>query len=165
MQADLDVLNWSALTGTPAAMEQDRVENGDPVASCGVAGLQYYSYRRDDGLGGRVSPQVGDRLVLVREPDNRHDRNAIEVWWRNEHRLGHLPRDVAAYVAGLLDAGQALRAYVLHPGNGTTWSLRVLMVGEAALVLRPHLPAATRLRMYCPESKQHLPGSLPWFCR
>ena len=91
MQADPDILNWSALTNTPVALEQERVENGEPVASCGVAGLQYYSYRRDDGLGGRISPQAGDRLVLVREPDNRHDRNAVEVWWRNQHRLGHLP--------------------------------------------------------------------------
>jgi hypothetical protein len=145
MHADLDILNWTALADTPAALERDRVENGEPVASCGVAGLQYHSYRCDDGLGGHVSPQVGERLVLAREPDNRHDRNAIEVWWRNEHRLGHLPWEVAAHVAGLMDSGQALRAYVLHPGDGTRWSLRALLVGEAARVLRPDLPAATHL--------------------
>ena len=53
-------------------------------------------------------------------------------------------------MAGLMDAGQALRAYVLHPGDGSQWSLRVLLVGEAARVLRPDLPAAmTAVRTAC----------------
>lgn len=27
----------------------------------------------------------GEPLVLIREPDNRHDRNAIQVWARDRH--------------------------------------------------------------------------------
>ena len=85
--------------------------------------------------GEPVIPQPGDRLHLVREPANPHDGNAIQVWWRNSHMLGHLPRYVASEIAPLLDAGVAARAYVAEPGDGEAWSLRALVVGPAA---EPH---------------------------
>jgi hypothetical protein len=42
----------------------------------------------------------------------------IQVWWRNSHMLGHLPRYVASEIAPLLDAGVAARAYVGRPAAG-----------------------------------------------
>ncbi len=71
----------------------------------------------------------------MREPENPHDENAVEVWWRNGIRLGHLPRRVAAEISGPLDAGVALRAYVAHGGDGEAWSARALLVGPAAEAL------------------------------
>lgn len=48
--------------------------------------------------------QPGERLTLVREPDNKHDPNAIRV----EHQksmLGYIPREWARSLAPALDAG------------------------------------------------------------
>ncbi|WP_202814891.1 HIRAN domain-containing protein [Aureimonas sp. N4] len=86
-------------------------------------------------LYGRVRPVVGDRLHLVREPENRHDANAVEVWWRNEYKLGHVPRYLARIVAPELDAGKALRAYVWNGGDGGAWSVDMLLVGPAVAKL------------------------------
>lgn len=74
-------------------------------------------------------PRDGDRLVLVRAPENAHDGNAVEVWWRNSIRLGHLPRWVAAIVAGPLDEGVPLRAFLAKGGTGEAWSAEALLVG------------------------------------
>lgn len=62
----------------------------------------------------RVLPElrVGDSLELRREPDNRHDGRAVEVWWRNR-KLGYLPRVENAAVAQMADAGQRLECAVV----------------------------------------------------
>lgn len=122
---------WDSLADTPAATEGERIENGEPWTVTALAGLQYYAYHEDDGLDGRVEPRAGDRLHLVRRPDNRFDPNAVEVVWRNEHQLGHLPRALAAEVAPAMDRGVPLRAYVVNEGNGAAWSCHALLVGEA----------------------------------
>ena len=115
-----------------------------------VAGLQYYHYRRDDGMGGRAEPRAGDPITLVHEPGNRHDRFAIEVWWRNGVKLGHLPRDTARDFAPLIDAGVGLVARVSDPGRGCTWSMTVALSG----------PAVERLE--ADELETDLPESMPW---
>lgn len=71
-----------------------------------LAGSQYYA-------ASAVWPdiRVGDRLQLVREPDNRHDRHAIRVEWRG-HKLGYVPRAENRAVAQALDAGETLDARV-----------------------------------------------------
>jgi hypothetical protein len=51
--------------------------------------------------------QVGDHLDLIREPDNRHDRNAIRVEWRG-HKLGYVPRAENRAVAAAMDQGDKL---------------------------------------------------------
>ncbi|MEH3144083.1 MAG: HIRAN domain-containing protein [Methylobacterium frigidaeris] len=123
----------TGLDGADVAVEAARLAAGEPWFSSEVAGLQYYAYGTVDELtGDQVIPQPGDRLHLVREPENPHYRHAIQVWWQNSHMLGHLPRSVAAEVAPLLDAKVAARAYVAEPGDGEAWSLRALVVGPAA---------------------------------
>jgi hypothetical protein len=129
-------LDFTALAGTDAAIEAARIDAGEPWVVCAVAGLQYYRYARQDELLGRVIPQPGDRLQIIRDPDNEYDRRACEVWWRNAHQLGHLPRGAARLVAPLLDEGQQIRAYVYHPGDGDAWSMRTLLVGAAVEWLR-----------------------------
>lgn len=57
--------------------------------------------------------QVGDLLTLTREPDNRHDRNAIRVDWRG-HPLGYLPRARNRQVAAAMDAGDRLLARIVR---------------------------------------------------
>ena len=53
----------------------------------------------------------GDRLELVREPENPHDPNAVRVEWRGV-TLGYVPRADNAAVARQLDRGTALEARV-----------------------------------------------------
>jgi HIRAN domain len=61
---------------------------------------------------------VGDRLELVREPDNPFDRNAIRIEWHGE-KLGYVPRKENATLAWALDRGDPIRArissLVIHP--------------------------------------------------
>lgn len=54
---------------------------------------------------------VGDSLELMREPDNRHDSNAIRVGWLG-HKLGYLPRAENQAAARLLDQGRRLEARI-----------------------------------------------------
>ncbi len=76
------------------------------MQSSPLAGSQYYAVAE-------LWPQirVGDRLTLVREPDNRHDRNAVRVEW-NGRQLGYVPRAENRAVATALDAGEKLEARV-----------------------------------------------------
>ena len=76
------------------------------VQSSPLAGSQYYAV----GEFWREL-QVGDPLNLIREPDNRHDRNAIRVEWRG-HKLGYVPRAENRAVAAALDGGDKLVARI-----------------------------------------------------
>ena len=69
-----------------------------------LAGFRHYD-------GGAVLRDLkpGDRLELVREPDNPHDANAVRVEWRGV-KLGYVPRRDNAAVARQLDRGAALEA-------------------------------------------------------
>ena len=106
---------WSPVEGSPLALERSVVAMGEPWKVIDVVGLRYYQHGREDGLGGVVRPFAGDRLSLIRRPENQYDGNAIEVWWRNGLHLGHVPRGCAEWLAPELDAGRAIRAYVLRP--------------------------------------------------
>ena len=73
------------------------------VQSSPLAGFQYYAAREL-----WQDMQVGDRLTLVREPDNPHDANAVRVEWRGQ-KLGYLPRAENRAVAAAMDAATRLR--------------------------------------------------------
>jgi len=76
------------------------------VQSSPLAGSQYYSASQ---LWTEI--RIDDRLSLVREPDNRYDRNAVRVEW-NGQKLGYVPRAENRAVAQALDAGEKLEARV-----------------------------------------------------
>jgi hypothetical protein len=71
-----------------------------------LAGSQYYAV-------GELWSQmrVGDRLDLIRETDNRHDRHAIRVEWRG-HKLGYVPRAENRILANAIDQGDRLVARI-----------------------------------------------------
>lgn len=59
-----------------------------------LAGFQYH---QGEQLWAQLA--IGQRLQLVREPDNRHDERAVRVDWHG-HKLGYIPRlDNAAVIA------------------------------------------------------------------
>ena len=76
------------------------------VQSSPLAGSQYYAVAEVWHL---IRP--GDRLTLVREPGNRHDRNAVRVDW-NGQQIGYVPRAENRAVARALDQGEMLEARV-----------------------------------------------------
>ncbi|HSD52747.1 MAG TPA: HIRAN domain-containing protein [Burkholderiales bacterium] len=53
--------------------------------------------------------RLGDRLDLVREPDNPHDGNAVRVEWRGR-KLGYVPRDQNGALAWAMDRGETVTA-------------------------------------------------------
>ena len=55
---------------------------------------------------------VGDAVVLEREPDNRHDPNAILILSESGDELGYVPREYTSQMASLLDAGAEYEATV-----------------------------------------------------
>lgn len=71
-----------------------------------LAGSQYYAL---DDLWTQIA--VGDELSLIREPDNRHDRDAVRVEWQGR-KLGYVPRTENRAVAEAMDAGEHLKARV-----------------------------------------------------
>jgi hypothetical protein len=71
----------------------------------GVSQRNADGQRREDIIIKHV--QVGDSLVLLREPDNRYDPNAVQVWSAKEPavaQIGYLKKELAADLAPLLDA-------------------------------------------------------------
>jgi hypothetical protein len=55
---------------------------------------------------------AGDAVLLEREPENRHDRNAIMILSEDGEELGYVPREHAREMAPLLDGGAAYEATV-----------------------------------------------------
>ena len=76
------------------------------VQSSPLAGSQYYAL---SAVWQEI--KAGDALTLIREADNRHDRNAIRVEWRGR-KLGYVPRAENRVIAAALDAGDRLSARV-----------------------------------------------------
>ncbi|UCV18516.1 HIRAN domain-containing protein [Ferribacterium limneticum] len=76
------------------------------VQNSPLAGSQFYAL---ETFWSEI--KVGDALALIREPDNKHDRNAIRVEWQG-HQLGYVPRAQNRAVAAAMDAGDRLSARV-----------------------------------------------------
>ena len=72
-----------------------------------VAGTAYYEAERAfEGLA------EGQELSLRRQPNNPHDRKAIEVYSRRGSKLGYVPRIDNSALTALLDDGRQLRARI-----------------------------------------------------
>jgi hypothetical protein len=68
--------------------------------------------RSEERREGCESLDVGDAVILEREPSNRHDSNAILVLSEDGSELGYVPRTEASEMAALLDAGAEADARV-----------------------------------------------------
>jgi hypothetical protein len=73
--------------------------------------LAGYQYHRGPGIWPFLRP--GEPLILRREPANRHDPNAIAVWFRNDH-LGYVPRRENKTLAQMMDRGEELEARIVR---------------------------------------------------
>ena len=107
-----------AATGEPVRWEDPRIR------VVHVAGVSYRAEALPD-----PSFDPGRRLVLVREPDNEHDPNAVGIW--NEERrlqLGYVPGETAAELVG---DEQAVSLWRVEGG------LRVLIAPRDAWIGQP----------------------------
>ncbi|KAL1741859.1 SNF2 family N-terminal domain-containing protein [Schizophyllum fasciatum] len=110
----------SSASGLSQRYEDEITEDNAPeeasdelycVLSTGVVGIQYYT-----GLVG-----AGEEVQLIREPNNRYDRNAIRVSNIAGSQVGHIPKNVASRLAPLLDRGEITVEGVMKQGN-CAWS-------------------------------------------
>ena len=94
------------LTAVPAFAQEQAGSVRLLVQSSPLAGFRYYAAAQV-----WQELRVGDRLELVREPDNPHDPNAIAVAWRG-HMLGYVPRRENGTLDWGLDRGERLQARI-----------------------------------------------------
>src|SRR3954470_2592478 len=98
-----------------------------------VVKLAGASYRLDALQADALAP--GNRLALVREPDNEHDPNAVAVWDAERRvQAGYVPADVAADVTG---DEQALSLWEFRDDDGQRIGLRVLLAPPDAWIQEP----------------------------
>jgi hypothetical protein len=117
----------AAALGSPLAAATDALI---VVQRSPLAGLRHY----EAGVVWQELRQ-GDRLALVREPDNQHDANAVRIEWRGR-KLGYLPRRDNTVVARQLDRGVALEARVAHLKENRNRSVRLEFEVVAPLEFR-----------------------------
>jgi hypothetical protein len=90
---------------------------------------------------------TGERLtvVLVRNPDNPHDANAVEIHvpaLGDMAMIGHVPRDAAARLAARMDAGDRFKAEVAWTRNDPAHTDRPGIDIAIARVLEPNTRTA-----------------------
>ncbi len=90
------------LVATAAGAQEIRIL----VQSSPLAGFQYHA-----GAALWNELRAGDVLTLAREPDNRHDAQAVRVAWRGQ-QLGYLPRAENRAVATEMDRGARVEARI-----------------------------------------------------
>lgn len=68
-----------------------------------IAGLIYYE-------ASQVKNELKnkDKLILKREPNNKYDKLAIEVYYNKNIKLGYVPRNKNEVIARLMDAGKII---------------------------------------------------------
>ena len=84
-----------------------------------LAGFRHY-----EGAAVWRGMKAGDRLQLVREPDNPYDANAVRVEWRGV-TLGYVPRRDNAAVARQIDRGTTLEARIAALHENRNRSVRI----------------------------------------
>ena len=112
---------WTALVlaaiwGPVSALAADAVI---VVQRSPLAGFRHY-----EGAELWRDMKSGDRLELVREPENPYDAGAIRVEWRGR-KLGYVPRRDNAAVARQLDRGTPLEARVAALRENRNRSVRI----------------------------------------
>lgn len=74
--------------------------------------------------------EFGREVLLVPEPDNEHDPDAVAVHDRSEtHRVGYVPKEIAPSAAGWIAFGvRAFVAWESFDGDGYRVGLRLVLV-------------------------------------
>lgn len=78
--------------------EENEYDNDEDIIETAVVGTKF-----DNRIDAHEIVSIGDKVILKREPDNRYDSNAIEVFTLDEKSLGYIPADLASDLAYRLD--------------------------------------------------------------
>lgn len=65
--------------------------------------------------------KIGDVLVCWREPQNKHDKNAVRLDDRHGHKIGYIQRGIAPVIAALMDNGYEIGCTVTGCGDGDVY--------------------------------------------
>ena len=74
--------------------------------------------------------QIGEPIILTREPDNRFDANAIRVERKDSAQIGYIPRHLAYRIAPVMDRYDCSIegvVYLLTGSSGQGYSLGVVI--------------------------------------
>jgi hypothetical protein len=80
------------------------------------------SYKNSDGSSRQAEVQrcnAGELIVLRREPQNRHDPDAVAVYSCRGVQVGYLSSDHAEWISACLNKGRNVRAIVERITGGT----------------------------------------------
>jgi hypothetical protein len=94
-----------------------------------LAGFVYY-----DGQAVWERMKRGDRLKVVREPENPHDGNAVRVEWQGR-MLGYVPRRDNADLARQMDHGAQPDARITELSRAANGRHRISY--EISMALKP----------------------------
>ncbi|KAI0688029.1 SNF2 family N-terminal domain-containing protein [Cytidiella melzeri] len=104
-----------------------------------IVGIQYYK-----GLVGE-----GEEVNIVRDPQNKYDRNAIKIENISRTQVGHIPRQIAAKLAPLMDRKEVTVEGAMLEGNITGFqyslamNIKIYAPFDKRAILEPKLIWAT----------------------
>lgn len=110
--------------------------------------------------------QRGEHVLLLREPDNRHDPRAVAIISERGVKIGYLGRDRAAWMASKIDRGLPVRAIVdrikgAHlPGSPLGIVVRINMDGDEPELDDAALPAHVLVGAAVRASASSLPNNV-----
>ena len=120
---------------------------------CPIAGLSFH-LEKDDELWDEL--EEGVKLALVRQKDNKHDRNAVAVCLADDYDgdpddfdfdfiLGYIPRSDNAELAAMMDAGYAdkfsaeITTYKRHGNYNDRIRITIYIQSSEKEMVRPDL--------------------------
>lgn len=96
--------------GPERKTEADYTELMKPIRTFYIAGVQHHQMK--DAL---EDISVGDNLLLVPEPTNKYDMNAVRIEYARHDKqtmLGFVPMKFSPQITGLLEIGMKLECIV-----------------------------------------------------
>lgn len=99
------------------------------IQNCKVSGTSFY-------LDAKKYIQNPVELLLIREPENEYDCNAIAVYDCKNRKLGHIPRAIAEVMARLPDDASlyaSVRSVWCSPDGHTTIRMAVFIKTECSV--------------------------------
>lgn len=138
----------------PDIYEPERYEYARVLfMECSVAGLSFHVERNDE-LWDELS--VGTKIALVRDRNNKHDRNAVAIALADDYDgdpdnfdfdyiLGYIPRTENAVIATMLDAGYfdkfdaEITSFKRHGSYEERIRITIWLTTYKPIKIRPHL--------------------------
>jgi hypothetical protein len=77
-----------------------------------MAGTQHYLGCDGDYCDQALEITRGDELFLQKEPSNEFDPYAIEIYTKNHHKIGYIPRYYSQAFSRILDENRAVSCHV-----------------------------------------------------